>query len=1385
MSNTRTQGSRLVQSLTNFTLDTKPYHSKLTEVSIEFRFDETMSVSIEDAVASQMVTKAGWLYDFVSGGPGSFRGLPLQRLVRPDVLRPIGEVSEDLLGVPGVYAKKSTLGYDEVWREGATRDALVRGHDYFHCYGAAVLRVTPAPANDPDQSRRWQPTNAEGVLSTVTVATQVAALDTTNPSSANRRLRALLVQVQDQLGLTPNAAATTEVNALLTILGTPDLPRSYEALLTALVSGGTPVVSGFTGWVGEDGTPPGSRYFDDALSQLTPPAYFSVFSDGRLREPGAASYPNGAVGEGFTVTGVEVLDLERPEEWRLEVVAVGPTILSVTGSSRGVIGTVVVGSRFTSPFIAFDTAVTGSSTIGASTLLTPVSRLTVGASSPTQVWSLIRTDPLAYTRPVFTSPALGSIQDLGGVSHRVTLLDPALPTGTVTLTATAPTSFALTSDVEPGYTGTVTVGVPFNDGRLGLQVNAGSSPYQVGDRYLINVVNAPATTSPPDIYFGYDLDSLDNQTSVYSTDPADPTFNRPLEFRYDTRFVDFDPASLGLVVGETAVDGRRFRLTARPDGAPLATLKKDGTTVSSAIDLTDPTSGIPPDPGLTSVPVFSMPGDPNPAPDLLVHLASTCRLEWSDDNFTTTTFVADLPIGSTFTDPTLGISFTVPTLARPLIGVTSDDGLGVPRVEGGDVITWRVVNEAPRLEPSTVSLVTPRGATILMHGDGFWDAPDAAWQVVFTSPTTYEVRATHATGPAAGSSLPGYPTTGTLTTTGTGTYQGATYQDDLVHFTLRPGTTPFVAGAAFTFTTTARKPSILVHGSASGWMPDVVIGEWTWNGHIGFKVDAPTATIFQGTGTSTAPLQPTDPDFTRVAVTRVRPDTPNLTYTFTNLGGSYLVERSDAGVSGHAALTGTFRDRYLTVTTDGAASFRVQVRADPLTFWDGEDCVVVRPGITALTLQPGDTLSVRKAETGTLAISLDYQQVPTPPSLSPLYPLGINDDFIDLDTGSSPPIETHSPEAVIFDGWLPLTIDGFDATGSIASFPDAATTLTVRSAATNQPIGTLSSLGSLNEPIRFEWDETFHTTYLPLGARASLVTYGTGLDDKVRVRIHERVNFLIAGGVLLEDALFTDAVTTSIAEEWGWLLTMRQEDAVTATIEDGPFGGFLPGYANLPYDAEDALGLDLTSLAAAEGRYDTGAPLVDHYLRAQHLSTLPSPTPDETRELTDLTGLLAAYLQPGGLAATTLPQVLAALDADPFTTSTVAPEMGRPARGHAIDIDQRSTDTTTTTFSGAVSIHLSAAPDQPASVVLVAPAVPPMPTPTYTTYAALDTPLVTTLPARSFILTFPAPVTATPTVTVWVSTDPSPFVVPVVERVTSRSFTFNLATDAIIKVVVT
>lgn len=1436
MSNTSSKNSAFVNSLVGFTLDTKPYHSKLTEVAVEFRFDETMNVRIEDAVASRMVTKAGWMYGFTSGGPDTLRLMQLQRVVKPDVLRPRSETNGDMLGVPFVYAKKSTLGYAEVWKRGAQQDVLVRGHDYFHSYGSSEIRVSLAPANDTDQSRRWQPTNAEGVMAAVTTVTQQQALDVTNPSSPNRRIRSLLLQIQSQLALTPNPAATAELNALLAVINAPNLPRSYEALLNALEAGSTPVIAGFTGWIGEDNVPTaGNRYVDDALSQLTPPAFFNVFSDARLREGSTMAYPPSVKGPGFTVTGTTALSLTSPEEWRIEVTDISPLTLSVIGSIHGFIGSLAAGSSFTSPYITFNTSLSaGTPTVGAAALLTPVTRFAVASTSPTQVWNVIKTDPLAYSRPAFTSPRYGSIQNLSGALGKVSLLDVTLPTGTIVLTATSPTSFTLSSTAEPSYTGTVTVGTTFNDGRVGLRINAGSAqPYRAGDRFLIHVVNRPAEAVELDLYFGYDLDSYDNLASVYNnTDPLGLAYNQPLEFRYDSRFVDYDLTTFNLQVAQNAVPGRRFRLTALPNGAPVATLKKDGSGPSNAVDLTDPTTGAPPDPALNSPPVFSMPGDANPAEDLLVYYASSFKLEYSDDNFTTSTFVANVPVNGTYSSPSLGISFSLPNGSKPFIGVSSDDGLASPRVEGGDVFMWRVVNEPPVLEPSPVVFASDRVPYLLMHGDGFWDAPAAAWQVVFSSPAQYSVSALHTEGVLAGSPVAGYPKTGFITTTGTATFQNLTFKDDLVHFTIRPGAVPFAAGDTFSFSTFSRKPSLLVHGTVSGWQPEAVIGEWYWNGHVGFKVNLPVTRIFQGTGQLTTDLDPGDPDFSKISVTRVRPDTPGLVYTFTRLASSYLVERSDVGVIGYAALTGTFKDRYLSVAlTNPAASFKVQVLADELQFWNAEDTIVVRPQISALLPKSGDVIAARKAEEGRLAIAVDYEQAPSPPSITPLFPLGIDDEFINVDTGpGNPPIEKHSPEAGIFDGWLPLLVEGMDATNSVAFFPDEATSLEVRSAATNQPVGKVLSLGTINEPVRFEWDEAFHTTYLPLNSRAFVVTYGTFLDEKVKVRMHERVNFLLSGGVLQEDALFTDRVNVAVADTeilgittaplptgfsfvnpeagasvtgaWRLRSTTHQADLASVTAADGPFDGFLAGYGNLPFDAEDATGTTSSLLGAAAGQWDTGSPLTDHFLRAQALSSLPSPTPGEAQELTDLLGLIATCLQPGGLSATTLEQFLDALDSDPFAEGGTAPEMGRPRRGLGIDLDKKDTDGASASFQTSATVLLSANTSafdeegfdtdgldiiQDATALLVSPATPPVPAvpPSLTSYAAFETPLVVTVPTRSFILSFPAAVATIPTVTVWASTASSPVTVPVVDRLTSRSFSFNLAGQDEVKIAVT
>lgn len=1494
------KSSTYVQSLVDFALDTKPYHSKITEISVEYQFEDTINVKMEDTIFSRLMTKAAWGYNFFSDANPLNRSFPLQRVVSPfifsthkndDPLNSPGgfkvgrDENIDMALVPTVFNKRSSAGIFDANLQKSTSGSiwLTEGLDYFHNYGASEFRISTPSPTELDQNRRWQETRAESVVLTTTLALQSASLNVSNPDSINRQVRALLDQIETHLATYPNAAASTELASLISAVDLPSMPTTYEALINTLqrtyyqkrtapsatwvlyhgfgvapdqiivkneygsnivpisvthslpntstitfatpqiglatvIQFYTPPLPGYAGWDGQDGFPNSAdKYVNERLSQLSPSLYFNHFSDLRLRETGGAFY-DPIVGAGFTVSNVSVIPNTNPDEWTLKVIDTVPQVISVTGKYYGLIGAFVVGNAFTSPYITFDSAVSaGTLTLGDEYVLTPDGKIVIGSTAPLEVWNVIKTNPNSYSRPSFVSTRFGYIQSATAVVGQVTIIDGTIPTGTVVLTATSSTSFTLSSTIEPSYTGTVVVGTPYNDGRLQFTIMAGSAqPFAAGDQFFINIFNEEPQYFDLGLYYGYDLDSYDNQTAVYENqNSSDPLYNVPLDFRYDSRFFDFDINSLSLTLTQAVVDGRQFKLTAAPDGAPIAVLQKDGSGPTNVIDLAGPTSGIAPDPSLTSVPVVSMPGDANPAPDLLVYYAQTFDLQHSDDGGITWSSPISVPVNTPFTDPALGISFTIPLASKPFISVTSDTG-----ISGGDVFFFRVTNAGPVQDPIPAVFSSPNVPRIVMYGEGFFNSPAADWTVTFNSADEYIISGTYTTGPLSGSAVVGYPVTGNLSVPGSGVNRNLTYKDDYLYFTIVPALVGFAAGDEFTFSTYDEKPALLVHGSVSGWQPMAEYGKWYWNGKVGFKIDETIAIVFK----NNQPLPSSDADYTLIDVERVRPDTPALVYTFNRvIEGStvtFMVNRSDVGIVDFCPSAGTFTDKYIKVTlSNPSATFQVCTYPDELDFWNAQDTVIFKSDIEAFQPEVDDFVNIKKAEVGRLAINLDYSILPTPPSLAPLSPFSIDPDFIDLSTGAyfgAPPVETYSPEAIIWNNWLPLKIDGYDAVSSFAHLPDTATEMRVKSASTGESIGTIYSLGTLNEPIRFQWDEAFFNKYLPLNSQSNLITYGSHLNENVRVLISEKVNFLTSGGALLENALFSDVMTISATEGHTINIDLNQFETVNAEVRDAPFDGFLPGYSNLPFDAEDALGINFVSLAAASGQFDTGSPLVDNFLRAVYLNSLPILNPAQSDELAGLSALVNAYLQPGGLGSTTLIQFLAALDADPYTSGGVEATLGIPKRGMAADINKADTSTATSDISeafvavanvtplayddsgygvggfdadGDTIVYLTAgSSDSPANNYTF-----PYPVPPAATYATLDTPFTVSIPARIFEITFPAPPInyASPAVPVFpifrilTPTITTPLTISYVEQINPRKFRFSIAGADEAKVITT
>jgi hypothetical protein len=1283
------KNSAYISSLTSFILDTKPYHSKLTEIVEEYQFYDEMTVKITERNSLQTKIDPVWLYNYYSSGDSSFRSLPLKQLHSslptvfplnadssyPGAIRAFRDENTDLANMPFVFSKKAFdgIGVPNVYieRNGnrLTVEPMVEGLDYFQSHGAFQFQVKQTSDAGSNFVPSWTETRNENVLSTVSAYTKQLAENLSNPYSACSQVKALLLQIQ-ALPITP--ASVTALNDLLVIVNTPALPRDYEPLLNQLAADGTAVLSPYTSWLGSIGNTVQERF-----SQLTPSMYFNMFSDADVRESGQALYEN-VTTPYLTVTNI-VASAEAAEgdTWYL-IAQDDPTLYSVFSAVQGYLGAIdsTSGTTFTSTTLSFTYARIADPVSGYTVTIKNLNRLVFGPTAPLEVWDIVKVNPIAYTRPVFISDRYGFIRDQVGTIGHVTILDSLLPTSTVTLVARAGGQyFDLTSDVEPSYIGLVQVNVPYDDGRLAFTVATGSiQPYVQGDKYYIAIVNEPAKAIDLDLGYGYDLDSYDAQNLNY--DSFAP--GQKLNFAFGTRFTDYNLANLNLVVAQNAVSGRKWRITAVPDlTRPIATLKKDGTT-SNAIDVQELTAGVSPDPALNAAAVYETIGAvTNSVPDLRVYYSTKFSVQYSDNNFNTFTAIGLATVGVPFVSNAQGVSLTVTAGSKPFIAVLADDLPGL--ISGGDVFSFEVLNAAPALVEEVIGEVSANVPRLSMHGDGFHEAPPANWTITFTSTTEYAVSGILTEG-TPGFQVPNGPSTGSIITSGTITNEG-TFNGLGVHFTVVPGSVGFAAGDVFKFKTFSRKPSYLVHGSVSGWQADAVVGEPYWNGYIGFTIQKPTAKLFNQALTETLVGAGTvwSLGTGTLTMSRLRFDAPNLIYTLTPTPTSgtptgWYVTRSDVGAVGHLPQSGTFTDTYITLTAAAVPSsavvkLQLQIVADDFDLWAGQDVVIIRSDVSARMPTAADYVLVDKRTEDRLALNLRYDAVAAPPSLAPLAPYTIDQRFIDLNTNiGAVPLSNTSPETAILTNWIPLKVVKYDSATSYAEFADETITHVVYSAASGEQIGTLSPTTSNNwYPMEFKWfydgtADSFFKKYLPLNAEANIVTYGSGFNEIVHARISETVNFLVNGGPLSTDFLFHEDIAVHIDEYHDWTISITQDESIAAAVADGPFGGFLAGYDNTPYDDE------------ANG-YDTGVPLTDNFHEARQLAGLDSMTPkqlamtptERTNRLNTLLGLIGNFLN-GSLASTSLDQYLANVAADPIAATLASTGIGIPAVGMGMDI---------------------------------------------------------------------------------------------------------------------
>jgi hypothetical protein len=295
------------------------------------------------------------------------------------------------------------------------------------------------------------------------------------------------------------------------------------------------------------------------------------------------------------------------------------------------------------------------------------------------------------------------------------------------------------------------------------------------------------------------------------------------------------------------------------------------------------------------------------------------------------------------------------------------------------------------------------------------------------------------------------------------------------------------------------------------------------------------------------------------------------------------------------------------------------------------------------------------------------------------------------------------------------------------------------------------------------------------------------------------LNVLISGGGLSESFLFHETLNIGVSEFLGsqngsiytplLKISSSLNDTMNTTIVDGPFSGFLPGYDSLPFDLEDGI----------DGYYDVGQPLVSLFERAQELSGIISPTPEQEAEFDYAYSMIVFYLNDSGLSDTTLTQFLQNLDNDDLINRTSTNLFGLPVRGLALDSNQRPVNNAGAEFIETISMKVidSGAPyddypfdstvydlqsDEIAFInVNSAPPIPSTGIPSGS-YSAYTTDLEGF--ARVIRVGFKNPLSVTPTFYVWIQGSGAPTRVNALDRVDSHTYEFSISQPANFKLVV-
>ena len=1380
-----TKNSQYVESLVSFILDTKPYHSKLTEISEEYQFADAMAVKFSERFTSRAKLSAVWPFEYFSSGDANSRIFQAQRLTKPvfnspnknnDAKNPgqhktfkdeVGDfgLTPSSIGTPSdaelpnsppikrdqvffAYDKKSFDGVGVsdafVERNGIPFKAepLLEGHDFFQSHGAFRFQVTQTYTASGKFAPLFTSHNDARLIREATLKTREVALNEDNPNASIKIVRGILTEIRDAVGTVGRDEVREALDKMFTTLNIPDLPTSYTKLINSLLDYGV-------------FSKPEVEVLLQRLKAAASPLFFGKYTDLGFRESGELTYAE--TDDEFIRIYDFKIDSETAEyeEWTLTAIAEGTEIYRVEGSLTGRVGYITAGDSYVNSKVEFKTESKGIPYYGYVASIKPTNKLVIHPNAKRENWAIIKTNPIAYSRPFFASRRYGNITNLDGVLGQISVLDQTFASQRFYFVCNENgLTFDMTSPDDENFYELVEVGVPFNNGTLAFTINQGTEVlFSPDEKFYVDIINEPAYVEDVDFGYGYDLDSYDDQTTTYEVN------NVPLYFGYATRFPNFNIDDLQIQVSEKSIDGRKWRARA-----------------------------IPSDRFITEVEALELPNSAKPD-NLKFYYADRFAVEWSDDDFETTNFVSEIFPESTFEVQSEGLSFSIPLADKPYIAARSDDSPGDPDgavVEGGDMMMFTVRNPPPRMDP--IGLSSNKIPRLIMHGDSYYESPVSNWKVQMTSGNSYQVTGNGQTVMSAN--------------------QGLSFNRLGVHFTIVTGKKGVVSGEEFTFKTFERKPSFLVHGSVSGWQGEAEIGRYFTNGDISFKIEAPKAELFvapQFDPTATGVL---DVKVKRrpnnvwnfgagtVQLTRIRADHVSANLIFKRSKNGYLITDSETGTVGFVKLDSTFNGKMISVaiTDPKVNEFRIQIIAHNFALWTGHNAVVLRPKEDPRWPTTDDFIRLEKTKSSHLKIALTSSSS----ELSSLLPESIDPRFIDIAATDNANVSVHSPEVNILRGWLPMTQTDYDVSNSIADFSDPTIRNVFRSAATGEIIGEMRpSQQRLNEKVLFEWNSAFLEKYLPLNASANLIVTNTGWNDKIRVDFSETFRALFGSG-LSDDQDFRDVINVGVRDEPFFKVVIGDEtngsspltDSALINIVDSGFDGFVPGYDNMPYDAEELS--QLSSQIDLQSSSDIKALL--NRLAEQMLD--PAISDEEKTFLVQ-----AAYAERDQIIRDALEVMNTMYDLDDlghYDADLPAPTyngFGIPVRGLGIDVHENPKFKAATSITEIITFDavnlgngLNTKPfglgkiDEPPNETFVINISAPGPKDFIgLTFEEYETQLFTRK-ARTFEINLNVP--GEPDVYIWFAEDETPYKVPTLTSISDRRFSFSIPSSSAVKLAV-